>query len=188
MKKIIITLVSLLICTNVYAIECSEAQLNEASSALENLTYNLKYNKDYTDMNGNITEGYFNISFPNLPSGYEIEIDTYEAMYEIKSPSDFGYASGGVVKVDVYSNACEDIVKTFEIKVPFYKQNYLFGNLDGDDVWYDGTSDIRENEQSEEKKNPLTLKLVIALIVLIIIVVGLIIFLIRKRRFDEENL
>lgn len=191
MRRIILTLTILILIsftTEVHADACSDLQIIEGQTTVENLTFNLEYDNDHLDMNGDKVDGFFKLTFPNLPTGYNVEVITKRGEYFSYSPSDVIYSNGGVLQIIVRSNECEGILKSFEIKVPFYKQ---YCNLDKEcdkNIWFDGTYENNPANYDKPQEDKVNVKLIIILVVLIAIIIGCIVFAIRKRRLDAQDL
>lgn len=190
MKKIILALIVSFFTVNVYALEkCQDWKIEESINLLESLTYELTYADDHTDMNGNFEESYLRLRFTNLPDGYWAYVYlTEDSFFELKSRDAYAELKGGVYKVSIEAEECLGSIKSFEIKVPSYKQ---YCNLDIDcekDIWFDGSYTNSSSNQEKKLENKISIKLLIILIILLVIITICVVFAIRKRRFDAENL
>lgn len=190
MRKILLILIPLLmlLSINVYAdeyeneneIKCSEWEIENGKEALKDLTYNLEYDNEYLDRNGDFQEGYFRIDFSNFPEAYRIEIAQGDNSY-----SDSSSLVGGVYTVQIYRNNCNSIIKMFEIRIPMFKYYCDIDENCAENVWFDGTYPSSPKNEDEDKKFHINITLIIILLVLIF-VLAIIIFIIMKRRHKNE--
>ena len=161
--------------------ECSYEEINELQSKLDNFTFDLTYADDYIDMNGDFQEGFFRISTNNLPEGFTVSFSNQYNLYEISNGETLTL-NGGVYNVEFYNSICEEPVKSYELKIPYYKQYCeLNGNCEKD-IWFDGTYENKAENQNKKDENKINTRLVIVLVSLIIIIVIFITILIIKRR------
>lgn len=189
MKKIILALMILIISfgMNVQAEECSDWEIEEANEALKDLTFDIQYADDYTDMNGDFQEGYFKITFPNLPQDYNIQIFLGEKFHTLENFSESVSLTGGVYKVHIYKSSCDSLVKSFEIKIPFYKYYCQLENKCDDDIWFDGTYPNSDKIEEGIKNNNVRLTLIIILTILVLVLVFVIFIIIKRRRKNADS-
>lgn len=189
MKKVILALIIFVISfgMNVYAEECRDWEIEEADEALKDLTFDIQYADDFKDMNGDPATGFFKVFFPNLPEAYYIIVDTNRGDYTINNSSELVYSTGGVIKVQVLSKNCDTVLKSFEAKVPFYKQYCTLNSNCDKDIWFDGTFENTATNVEQENKKSTSFVLIILLVILIIILSIAIILIIRKRRYDAQD-
>lgn len=189
MKKALLVIASFLFVGNVHAIEeCKPYQIDVGIEALKNVSYTLEYDKDYIDEYAELMPGYFAIKFANMPDGYGASIGTDDDLHYIDGPGSTARFAGGVYKIRYYSNTCTSVIRTEEIKVPFYKR---FCGIEGkceDDVFFDGTYENTASNQETKPKNKISTRLVIILVILIIVIaLFIIVVIIRRRRGYEKD-
>lgn len=163
--------------------ECSYEEINDLQAQLDNFTFDLTYADDYIDMNGDFQEGYFRISTKSLPEGFTVSFSDQYNLYEIGNGETLTL-NGGVYNVEFYNSMCEEPVKSYELKIPYYKQYCeLNGNCEKEDIWFDGTYENKAENQNKKDEKKVNVRLVIVLISLIIIIaIGTIILIVRRRR------
>lgn len=189
MKKIILTLILSLTAVNVYAWtgnDCNEVQIEEGKDVLSGVTFDLEYGEDYMDMNGNFQESYLKIKFPNLPAGYMAIIKVEDGVISLTDSSKVAYIKGGVHKVEMYSTACDTILKSYQFKAPHYNQFCGEDISCKEDIWFDGTFENNPSNQNKKKDNKVSVLLIVVLVVLLIII-GTFVWVMIKRRRDREK-
>jgi len=186
MKKVLLTLFALTLSLDVYADSCPERQIVESQEALKNTAYTLNYSSKYTDRNGNFQEGYMELFPKNLPSGYKMVVYLDGGYAELPNNDTYINVTGGVYKIEYYRTDCESPVKTFEMRVPYYKKYCGVSIKCSDNAWFDGTFENTASNQEKKPTNKVSTALVVILVLLIIIIVGFIAINI-KRRHDSEK-
>lgn len=189
MKKVLLVIASFLFVGNVYAIEeCKPYEIEEGIAALKNVSYTLEYDKDYIDDDAELIPGYFALKFINLPEGYGASVGTDNDSYYIDGPDTTARFAGGVYKIKYYKKSCSSVIKTEEIRVPFYKR---FCGIEGkceEDVFFDGTYENTASNQEAKPKNKISTRLIVILVILIIVIaLFIVIVIIRRRRGYEKD-
>ncbi len=191
MKKVVIAIVFTLLSIDVLAWtnqECKQSQIEEGKAVLQDISYNLEYADNYMDMGGNFQEGYMRIRFSNIPSGYFALIKTIEGELLLDSNEKFGHISGGVHRIELYSDQCDTVLKSFEFMVPHHKQ---FCGENGikceEDPWFDGTYENNPSNQNRKPKSKLSIALIVVLVILVSMIVAFIIYTIRRRKKRAEE-
>lgn len=187
MRKIILTLLLALFSMNVYAEECTKLQIEEGQTLLSNITYNIEYADNYMDMGGNFQEGYMRFKFKNLPSGYYATIKTTEGDFVLDNNERFAHISGGVHNVSFYSTVCDSIIKTFDFRVPHYKQYCGVNVKCEENAWFDGTYENSSINQNKKPKSKLSIKLIVILVMLVAIIVLFVVVTIKRRKLREKG-
>lgn len=191
MKKLVLGLAIMCFSLNVHAltgVECSKQQMEEGQILLKEVTHNLEYADNYVDMNGDFQESYMRIKFPALPAGYYARLATKEGALNLRSAEQFAFIKGGVHRIEFYSEACDSVIKSYEIMVPHYKQYCGLNVKCEDNAFFDGTYENSATNQNKKPKSKLSLKLIIILVVLISIIVGFVVFVIKRRKDLEKDL
>lgn len=187
MKKIVLAIAVFLIASNVSAAnECLDRQIKEAQEALANTTYTLSYSSKYTDRNGDFQEGYMELFPKNLPNGYSMVVYVDGGYAELPNDETYINVTGGVHKIEFYRSDCDTPVKSFEMRVPYYKKYCGVSVKCSDNAWFDGTFENTAENQEKKPKSKVSAALVVILVLLIIIIVGFIAINI-KRRHDSEK-
>ncbi len=162
--------------------ECSYEEINSLQTQLDNFTFDLTYADDYIDMNGDFQEGYFRISTNSLPESFTVSFSNQYNLYEISNGETLTL-NGGVYNVEFYNSMCEGPIKSYELKIPYYKQYCELNDSCEDDIWFDGTYENKAENQNKKDEKKVNVRLVIVLIsLIIIIVVAIIILIVRRRR------
>lgn len=184
MRRIIVLFVTAIISLtfwNVKAEECSGEQIESSLNALENLTYNLEYDMNFSStINGKKNNGYFKVSFPNLPAGYAVSIKKMDGSLVLGSPNDNAHLLEGVYQINVFSNMC-DSLKVFEIKIPAYKK-YCSDDEECQNIWTEIQDVKQKTDTDKTSKIKIDGKLLVILAILIVILFVEAIFLLKRRR------
>jgi len=185
MKKLLLIIIAFM-CVNVYAKdECTSSQIERGMQDLKNVTYSLEYNSDKMNINGDFQEGYFTIKLQNMPEGYMLVIPVKDGRYTLTNKFKNVSINGGIYTFNYYSTACNSLIKSYEVRVPFYKQYCTLEDTCDKDVWFDGTySNLASNLIVSEPK--ISVSLIIILIILILIIIFSIFIFIKKRRRKNE--
>lgn len=182
-KAFFALIISLASIVTVNARECYEEVLIDYQNALTNVTYTLSYADNYVDMNGDFLEGYFKLNVTNLPENYYMSVsDSSGVQY---TTTDYGlHLKGGVYELEIYNTSCENVIKTFEVKIPSYKQYCeIEKKCSSEYTWFDGTYENKSENYTKDNSNKVNTKLIVVLVSLIVIVVvGAAIILVIKRR------
>jgi len=183
-KSILLIITSLLFNVKpAFARECSTDEIKNYKEEIQNVSYTLEYNPNYTDMNGNKRVGYFIFKPLNLPNNYQMLIEKSNGTFYL-TPEDYCALKGGIYEVKIIHNNCDNIIENYQIKIPFYKQ---FCELEKEctEVWDDGTEEIIEkidDPAPQDKVNKIDTKIIILAASVIIIITTTIIIVRTKRR------
>lgn len=167
----------------VAALECTNEEYARYRDEIGELNYNLTFIDGYTDVNGDETDGYFQIKFDRVPEGYEIDFKNNDHI--IVYEDDWTYLSGDVYNVEFYNDICDEPVKTYTIQVPFYKQYCEYIDCDKNS-WFDGTYENKVIDLNPEKKVKVDWILIVVLILLISIIAGAGYLIYQKRKRGNE--
>lgn len=184
-KKIAAHLILLIIiyAPNVFAKLCTATEIRNHQTEIRNVTYNLEYNPDYRDINGTQQIGYFVFSPVNLPKNYQMLVEDTSGIYFLKNGETCAL-NGGIYKIQIKYSACDNVISTYEIRIPFYKQ-YCDLEKECTQVWDDGTKDITEIPEIDEpldKDFKLDIKVVVAISSIIVIFITTFTIIKVKRR------
>ena len=185
MKRVSLAIVAFFsFMTMANARNCFSSELADYRTRLTDVSYNLTYTDYYVDMNGDFLEGYFKIELENLPEGYYAAVSDRDGV-QYSTFENGMHLNGGVYELEIYNNACDNAIKTYEIKIPHYKQFCeLEGKCDKEEIWFDGTYENKVENHTDKKGNKISMKLVIVLVSLFIILVAsiIVIFVVRRRQ------
>ena len=183
MRKLTLVLVSLMLCfSSVYA-ECTEYEKSYLRDKIDDISYSLSYNSEYMDMNGDFQDGYFKIKLDKKYDDYYIYVNDGDYGTYIDDV-EYANVTGGIYALNVYHSSCDEIIKTYQISIPYYRQYCNINTNCDDDVWFDGTYEYKDDNKDETVvKKILGSKVVIVLIALITIIIILYVFMrIRKKK------
>ena len=182
MKKVLILMVMFCLFTNVYAEVCSNSRIQELQNNINDLSFTIKNEEIYMDMNGDYHEGYFSIYLDKNYSDYVIEVGDKYDKYTLDSILPV-YLNGGAYDVLVYNNNCDkQVIKEFQIFIPYYKQ--FCGDESCDNKWFDGTYQLvsDNNDILEKAQTIINSRLIFIILSLLVIIAVLVIFIRIRRR------
>lgn len=188
MKIIMAIALSFVFAMDVYADDkCTEKQITEAQSLLKDTSYNLRYASEYKDRDGKFQEGFMELRAEKLPDGYSMVIYTEGGYKELQNNTDYAELNGGIHKVEYYRSDCNTPIKSFEMRVPLYKQ-YCGLSVDcKEDAWFDGTYENLLSNQKEKKESRISTILIVILVLLIIVVIVAILLILKRRKDSEQD-
>lgn len=181
MKKIkYLILLVLFIPSLVNASECNYYELENYRNGLNNIAFNLSYIEKGQEIEiksiGTTTSDVDSYKFEidNMPSGIVASIYQNNINYNYVPSST--YVQSGVIKVYFHSEDCNyDVVKSFEVFIPYYK-----ANKKSNDVWFDGTYENNSTNQNTSIYNTINKHLIIIIVALLLVIVT--VFVIQKKR------
>lgn len=191
MKKIIFTILSFMLYLNVSAaagVDCTQEQVTAGYDAIKDVTYVLQYNADETTIDGIKQNGYYYINFPNLPDGYAVDVvNNSQFATRLLYSDDVLSLYGGVYRIELYSRYCDTLLKSYEIRIPFYKKDCKLEEEECEqkDVWSDGTVSLSGNTSQTNEKS---VSWILVASILGILLIILVLFLLKRRYKHEKDM
>lgn len=175
----------LMVYANEPGVTCTDEEMLEMQEEIKNVTIDVELMPEGSKLESFYVESAdisntFKVSTKNLPQGYRIDIyadKNNRTNYGITNGTYSIIRDGGVYAIDFRNTKCGlGIIKSYEMLIPYYDVN------NKDNVWFDGTYAYNPEQNKQDTKETLSIRLVVLLIMLIAVVAISIVLLFKKNK------